>query len=118
MLQALTILGAISNDYYYMHFNRNTTLPLIGFQHRSKSTAKVESDNKSTINRQHKKQKVHKMHTLAGGAGVAGGGGTEKEPNRILKREGVTWYLCHYVLTTVLYSENNKYYLMIRMPIQ
>ena len=105
-------------DYYYMHFNRNTTLPLIGFQHRSKSTAKVESDNKSTINRQHKKQKVHKMHTLAGGAGVTGGGGTEKEPNRILKREGVTWYLCHYVLTTVLYSENNKYYLMIRMPIQ
>ena len=82
MLQALTILGAISNDYY-IHFNMNTTLSLTGFQHRSKSPTKVETYNKSTINMQQKKLKVHKMHTLAGGAGV--GRGAAQRKNQIDK---------------------------------
>ena len=73
MLQALTILGAISNDYY-IHFNMNTTL------HRSISPTKVQTYNKSTVNMQQKKLKVHKMHTLtlAGGAGVGGGAAQRK----------------------------------------
>ena len=56
----------------------NTTLSLTGFQHRSISPTKVETYNKSTINMQQKKLKVHKMHTLAGGAGVEGGAAQRK----------------------------------------
>ena len=76
MLQALTILGAISNDYY-IHFNMNATL------HRSISPTKVQTYNKSTVNMKQKKLKVHKMHTLAGGAGV--GGGAAQRKNQIDK---------------------------------
>jgi len=78
VLQALTILGAISNDYY-IHFNMNATL------HRSISPTKVQTYNKSTVNMQQKKLKVHKMHTLtlAGGAGV--GEGAAQRKNQIDK---------------------------------
>ena len=53
--------------------------------HRSISPTKVQTYNKSTVNMQQKKLKVHKMHTLtlAGGAGV--GEGAAQRKNQIDK---------------------------------
>ena len=55
----------------------NTTL------RRSISPTKVQTYNKSTVNMQQKKLKVHNAHTDTGWRCWGGGrGGTEKEPNR------------------------------------
>ena len=60
---------------------------------------------------QHEDKKFiqHKIQYTVAQCGVGLGLlGRKDQMNRNLKKEGVTWYLCYYVSTTVLYVSNNN----------
>ena len=74
----------------------------IAVQIQYSAAYKVEFLWQITINMQHEDQKniQHKIqYTVAQCRELAG---IKDQMNRNLKKDGVTWYLCYYVSTTVL----------------
>ena len=75
----------------------------IAVQIQYSAAYKVEFLWQITINMQHEDKKFiqHKIqYTVAQCRELVG---RKDQMNRNLKKEGVTWYLCYYVSTTVLY---------------
>ena len=78
----------------------------IAVQMQYSAAYKVEFLRQFTINMQHedKKSIQHKIQYTVAQCRVGVEVSREKRPNeQKLKKEGVTWYLCYYVSTTVLY---------------
>ena len=86
--------------------SRKTMLPLIGFQHILIKYYKSPATFQLYIF-ELKRERAHKICTTWGGGGGGGASAVKtKTWTEFFLNEGVTWYLCHCISTTVLYDSN------------